>query len=145
MRWTHLAIAAAVGLAVAGEATASPPQGRWFVERVGDTILENNDATRVSWIAFRDGHVFGSGGCNTFQAKYRVSRGRLIMDRMSSKITVVACFGPDGAEFQDDDGLVMQSTLSAVRFRLLKNGHAELVDDKGVVTVLRPAPELTKP
>ena len=99
-----------VGIALAIAACSAPDSmlddTKWFLRTYGESnnleaIIEDTEITATFDSA--EGEVSGSGGCNTYFARYEVKGGKLSISEMA--FTEMACVSPEGVMEQEQEFL----------------------------------------
>jgi heat shock protein HslJ len=129
-----LMLALAVLLAGCGEsgAAASLDDTRWVLRSLnGGSPLAGTEVT----VAFEDGEVSGSAGCNSYFGSYRVEgEDKLTLTDLAN--TEMACFEPQGIMEQEVEYL---SVLRAATGFRLSDGELQLFSAGGGLLVFMQA------
>lgn len=126
-----LVLAFVLVLAACEARDADPLAGRTFI---GTTVVEDGEdrplvaGTEIS-IAFRDGQVSASAGCNIFGGAYRIENGRLVVD--GGSMTEMGCDDERSAQ----DEWVFAFLAAQPELRRTDN-ELELSTDGTVVTLI---------
>jgi len=103
----------------------------WILVELDVQQLQLPDETRAPMIAFADGKVHGSDGCNRFQGSYQEQDGHLTFGPLAA--TRRACLGPVADVEQGFNRALQEQT----GFRV-KDGHLELLAEDRVLARFSP-------
>jgi len=103
-----LSIFTIIGLAACGAPNTMLEDTKWFLRTYGEqdnltAIIEGTEITAMFNSA--EGKVGGSGGCNTYFARYEVEGSTLSIIEMA--FTEMACISPNGVMEQEQEFLLL--------------------------------------
>jgi heat shock protein HslJ len=107
-----------VGMALAATACSSPDSmlddTKWFLRSYGEqnnleAIIADTEITATFDSA--EGEVSGSGGCNTYSARYELEGSKLSISEMTS--TEMGCVSPEGVMEQEQEVLSLLANVQS--------------------------------
>lgn len=101
-----LLIFTVIGLAACRSSDSIPGDTKWFLRSYGEqdnfkAIIDDSEITAT--FNSTEGKINGSGGCNTYFARYEAKGSRLSIFEMA--FTEMACISPEGVMEQEQEFL----------------------------------------